>query len=377
MYSLPYILLLICFSILFFLEYYFPNSRKKISVTSAVLFLFFFGFRGLIGSDWYNYQLEYEYIGIDYIYVSNLEEGFNLLVKICKYFSLSYSNFILFITFIQTILLKKILDKYATYISLFYIILIALFPIVIIDLVRNFTAILIVMLGIKHLQEDNNKKFFFYIVIASLFHLSSIVFLLLIFLVKKVLSKKLLMCLFLIGLVIYVLQINFYKSFIEALAQLLGGRFQILLGQSVSKDEISYGLSFGILEKICFFIYVFYSFNYNKANSTVRDLQPVFINMFYIYVFVFLFFSTSQTFINRFANLFLFGYIFTIIYFIYNKLFFIKLKIVQLILFSFLFLRTYLGYNNILYEYTNNIFQEDNESDRESTRYYYYLNRDI
>lgn len=371
MYSFPYLIISLLFLLLFFIEYKIPNSRKKVSYASALIFMFFFGFRGLIGSDWYNYQIEYEYISWNNLYISNLEEGFNLMIKVSKDLSLNYNQFITVITLIQTILLKIIFERYAKYISFSYFILIALFPIVVIDLLRNFTAILIVVTGLYYLEKDNIKKFLIFIFFGTLFHLTSIVFILLIFIRKKNFSKIFLLIFFIAGIVVYLLQINFYKPILEYLMTLLGGRFEVLIGQSTGKEEIAYGISLGILEKIALFIFVYLN------SKKLQKLSPLFINMFFVYILIYLYFSTSQTFINRFSNLFMFGYILVSTHIIFETFQFYKLKVILSLFICFLLLRTYLGYNNILYEYSNNLLSKDNEVARQANRIFYYQNRDL
>src|SRR5690606_435134 len=114
--------------------------------------------------------------------------------------------------------------------------------------------------------------------------------------------------LFIGGIVVYLLQINFYKDLLNSLGSLVGGRLQYLINQAAGGDETSYGISFGIIEKVLmyFAMILFY--------SKLKNYNPLIINACFIFILIYLGFSTSQSFINRFSSLFLWGYILTYSY---------------------------------------------------------------
>ncbi|MCP1997429.1 EpsG family protein [Flavobacterium sp. HSC-61S13] len=332
------------------------------------MFLLFFGFRGYIGSDWFNYNLKYESTLWNVWTADDYEIGFSFLMKMSKLLGLSYQSFVLGITLIQVFLINKLFGSYLKYVSLGYILLIALFPIVIIDLLRNFTAILIGMFAIPYIIENKKTKAILIILLAVSFHTSSVFLFFLFFIGKKVINKRLLVVLSFLGIIVYLLEFNFYKDFLEMIGSAVGGRIEHLLNQGADDTEKAYGITWGILEKIVLlgFIIIYY--------NRVIKYNAFLVNSCIIYLLVYLYFSTSQSFINRFSNLFLLGYIYMYTNVVLsvaanNSRFWIRYILL------FCFMRTGLSYNNELYTYSNNILSDDNVNTRFLAREQYYKNR--
>ncbi|MEC4086897.1 EpsG family protein [Myroides odoratimimus] len=367
--NLPYLVLILLYFILFYIELRLPQQRNKISQICFIIYLFFFGFRGLIGTDWYNYQIEYDFLGNSMSYTSTLEQGFQFIVYICNSIGLSYYNFVFVITTLQSVLLYKILDYHAKYISLSYIILIAIFPIVIVDLLRNFTSLLIVMSGLPYLLRNRKGVFVGYILLGMTFHTSAIVFGVLFFIKNKLLAKKVIIYLSIIGSLVYIFQINFYKDLLLLIGAMTGGRIEYLIEQTTGKEEVAYGISVGIIEK--FIILYLIIKNYNK----VKMSNVLWVNCLLIYVFVNLYFNTSQSFVNRFATLFMFGYIFILNDFMYYYKSKFNVNFSLIAICSFLILRTFLGYSGDIYNYSNSLLGDDNWNVRYGTRESHYLDR--
>lgn len=80
LYSLPYILLILVFGGLSVYSYNNRNdSAKKIMVCiwSALIFVFFFGFRGFICDDWISYYPAFEKCSYEYVNFNIFEFDIN------------------------------------------------------------------------------------------------------------------------------------------------------------------------------------------------------------------------------------------------------------------------------------------------------------
>lgn len=368
--SLPYFGLFFILLFLFIIERYSNKNklktRQRLRLCSFFIFALFFSFRGYIGSDWFNYKMSYDITSWDKWLLSDYEFGFSALVKTLKLIGLDYFYTVAVITVLQLYLFDKFINRHFTSIVLPYVFLFALFPIVIIDLQRNFLSILIVMNGIHFLQNGNRKRFYIYVLMGCLFHLSAIVFFILPFFNKYKFGKIILPTLFFLGFIVYIFQINFYKEVLFSVGQLLGGRLEHLITQASGEQEKAYGISFGIIEKV--FLSVLVIKNYHRLSGK----HLLFLNLCVIYLLIYFYFSTSQSFINRFASLFMFGYIW---YYVYLFDFYKKQKgfgMIAFFIISFLGLRIYAGYSQDIYRYKNTLFEKEVYLERRNIRQSHY-----
>lgn len=373
MQSLPYLLLLLYYLLIFLLEFYDSNKKRRLEIRLACIipFIIFFGFRGNIGSDWYNYQFYYSITSLKEWTILDFELGFSLITKVFSDLNIPYSGFVLFITIIQVWLFDKIIKNYSGITSLSYAILISLFPLLIIDLLRNFTSLLIAMQSIAYIYNNKKIKAVLIILLSISFHATGILFFILFFIQKKVFNKKVIMAWLGVGLLLYISQIRFYDFIVQLLGKIFGGRIEYLT-QTVVEETKSYGITFGIIEKLIFTLIFIISHNYIVRK---RLILPVFFNLFYIYICIYLYFSTSETFINRFSLLFFPGYMISLSH-IYGATRIKELKkVFVFLLIVVCLLKTYLTFDNILYRYTNNLIEIDNIEQRDTDRYNHYLNQ--
>jgi len=366
-YSLSYVLILVIYIFLFVLQIVIPNSesRKRIRLICAVVFILFFGFRGFIGSDWYNYQISYELTSWNEWLITDYELGFSILMKTLKLLNFEYFNVVFVITLFQVFLFDRVVNLTCKNVVLPYILVIALFPIVIIDLQRNFISILLAMNGFLFFRDGKMKMYYFFILLALSFHTSAIVYFFIPVINRIRFSNAFLVIIFLIGLFVYFFQINFYYTFLSFIESTAGGRISYLISQVTGNQEEAYGVSIGIIEKIILFILIIVG--YNK----VEKENLFFVNCAIIYILVYLYFSTSQSFINRFANLFMFGYIWYYSYLCLK----VKNPIYQMYFFTiilFCVMRTFLAYNVSIYDYKNVLFDNENYYERLNQRSRHY-----
>ncbi|AQW94524.1 EpsG family protein [Elizabethkingia anophelis] len=371
-YNIPYLLLILIFLLLSLLERKKIVGKSKIRFFSGLFFFIFFGTRGLIGSDWYNYMYYFDNASFsDIKIVEDFELGFSFLTKFLKLIGFNYNYYVLFITLIQTILFDNIIRKYSVNISLTYALFICLFPLLIIDALRNLLSILIACQALPYIEQKKNRKAILIIVASMLFHTTGVFFFLLFPFSKNYIRQPYILILLVIGTFIYFFQLRFFDILIESLGGVFGGRIDYL-SKSVTKSDQSYGITLGIVEKY-FFAYLLLK-NFNMIKKT-KILTPVFFNLFFIYIFIYLFFSTSESFINRFSLLFFIFYIVGIV----NCIFVLKLYKQRIILNAvilLIFIKTFLTFNNILYDYSTFIYKKDDINKRETDRFNYYRERE-
>ena len=181
---------------------------------------------------------------------------------------------------------------------------------------------------------------------------------------KNYFKKVTLIFLFLIGLIIYFLQVRFLDSVIFSIGALLGGKFEFLASGIVESDLV-YGVKLGIVEKLLVVILVL--INYKRIVNN-KIISPLYFNFFFLYSFTLLYFSTSESIINRFSLLFFWAYV---IILCNLKSIVQHSELKKGIVVSILFLciiKTYLTFNTELYKYSNLFFGKDSHYDREVIR---------
>lgn len=370
LYNVPYI----CVFILFFLLLKYENNngnRNNVRLIAAGIFILFYGFRGYIGTDWFNYNTYYEQATLKTWSESDYELGFAFLSKLLHDIGVPYLDFVFIIVVLQVFLWDRVLKLLNLPIALSYIILISIFPLLVIDLLRNFTSILIALQGVAYLIRGEKKGAISYFLLSILFHTTGIFFFFLFFIRKTYLNKKVAWVLTCVGLVFYFLQLRVVDNIIELLGGFVGGRVEYLADSAISSEQ-GYGIRFGIIEKLIFLFIVL--FNYDSLTNN-KKISPLIINAFFIYIFIQLYFSTIDAFVNRFSLLFFWSYLFVLVktpQLVSKKYNFSLLKSFILLL---CFFKIYITYNNILYSYKNTLLSEDSIREREWNRAQFYMDR--
>lgn len=202
------------------------------------------------------------------------------------------------------------------------------------------------------------------------FHTTGIFFFLLFLLRERYFNKKVIVVILLGGLIVYFLQIRFIENTILYIGHSFGGRIQYL-AESAASTEKSYGIRLGILEKLLFAAIVLAKYKYITQRKII---SPLFFNSFFVYIFILLYFSTIDAFVNRFSLLFFWSYVYVLaecyIYLKNNR----SRKVVISIILLICFVKSNITFNNVLYDYSNFIFTKDSLNQRELIRMkYYYL----
>jgi hypothetical protein len=218
------------------------------------------------------------------------------------------------------------------------------------------------LISLKYIEEKKIIKYILLNCIGSLFHIMSILYIPLYFILNKKNSRIVILIIFIIGNLIFLLQVEWTKLLLISLSSLISGRLGGLLRIYLSSDLYSsaYGITIGYLERFFSFI-IFYCFSEKlyKMNKT----NIIYINTFYLYTFVYLYFSDMTIILERVAVLFIFPY--WVVYpYIYSLL---RNKSKQLFLIILLFygiLKLGLGNRNIFTLYDNALLQHRTYQDR-------------
>ena len=316
-YSVPYIIIIL---ILFYLAYreskIVSDKKKNILINIAsLLLIFFFGLRGFIQSDFQNYYPWFENLPTLWsfnkmlgTFAENYEPGFVLFTVICKSIFPNYFIWVFICALIDIILLRKIFKEYSCNVCLSFAIYFAIGAIIMeFNLMRNVKAILILILSTKYIREQKVWKYLLCVLIAMSFHLTSIIFIPLYFVLNKKWPKPLLICIFIACMAVLLLRISFLPTLLPLIAQILGGEYAILTESYLDMGvlDASYGISFGVIERVITFFLVFYY--YGKWTDKTGN-KYIYSNMVVIYFMCFSLLTEMSVLLERFAYFFALSY---------------------------------------------------------------------
>lgn len=355
-YSIPYIGLFITFLTLG----YFENSEyltKKsfIPKLSLIIFIAFFGLRGYVGWDWYNYTERYE--SIVPIFSPNFMDNFNLLtltepgfiilLSLVKQITESYLFLIFLLSFFSALIYKRLFEEYIGNVSFGFALLIAFGLNIQLDLIRNNISILMFLLSIKYLLNRNAKMYFLLNLIGMSFHLSSIFLFPLYFFAHRNLYRSLFILIFL-GNLIYFSPIE-VGPLVNQVSLIIGGDVNEKITNYSSMKEYSgrrldLKIYFVKMATAIFFLF-FYRILAAKNKNNI-----VFLNMVFFNILAFLFFSSFAVLYSRLQLLFVLAYCFALPPLLRTINY--KMLIIPVFVFFHLFVMTQ-KYDVILFKYDN------------------------
>lgn len=359
-YSTPYILLVCLFLIISFFQIFFSFDNKSnngINKIVGLSFICFFGLRGFVGWDWYSY---YPYFKIlpDLFNINSIklpfEIGFNYYSSLIKTIYPNYS----FYTFINTctdfILLHYFFKRYlpANYYTLGIALFVAFGGIPLeINLIRNIKGFLLFLISIQYIEKKQLLKFIALNSIGLLFHWSSLFFFPLYFILYHKINIRVLLIFFIIGNIIYLSQLEYIKPIVQLISKGLGGiaesKADVYLKSSIYSKQ--YGITFGYIERVLTAVLVLLYYE-NLIRESKKNI--LFINSFFIFLFINLYLSEYVIVISRIGSLFLFSY-----WILWPQLIKISNTTIKFMLFFvlalYLNIRTNQTVNTILYEYDN------------------------
>lgn len=361
-YSLPYICFVAFLLLLSVIQLGFiltDRTRKSLNIIAIVGFVLFIGARGLIGWDWVHYYTAFEEavplqrFGNYHNWVFN-EPGFNFCMSVVKTFTSEFWIFTFVMTTVNAILLHIFFRRHLE--PKYYELGLAVFMIVFgftlsTDLMRNSTGLLIFCFALPYITKRQWYFFFPLVLLGTLFHWSIAPLALCYFFLHIRFSLKIWLPIFIIANIIFLAGLPSVSLFIRGAANLFPEtqQEQILSYVQNAIYGKEYGLTFGFLERtsICFLVIFYY---HKLVDENANNI--LFVNAFFIFVFICLFCYEFSIFITRFSPLFAFG-----CWIVYPKIFSHIDKALRPIYWCVLVLLIIIKMNNlsnnILYRYEN------------------------
>jgi hypothetical protein len=277
-----------------------------------VIFIFFFGFRGFVGWDWYVYYPTFQKIEPLWGRVSeNFETfgdtGYALYCTIVKSITSEYQIYVLISVIIDAIILHHVFKRYSPNYALSFAVFMVVSLGMEINLMRNTKSIMVFLLAIPYILDRKPWKYAIMMLIAISLHLSAILFVPLYFFAHKKISLYFFITVLIVGNIVYLLQVPLIMPILSFLGDTFGGR----LGDMItvySNSEIyssARGISISYLERTATTLLVICYYNkLTSFNATSR----LFVNLFIVYALVTLFTSEMIVVFSRVGILFVVSY---------------------------------------------------------------------
>lgn len=372
-YAFPYLILIIGYVILSFIEYRCVLSelgKLNIRVICSLSFIFFFGFRGFIGWDWTNYYKLFQETPsifdrrfLKVVKETFIEKGFITYLALLKQIWNNYHFFIFFNTVVDVLILNFFLKKYVFNYALGFLAFIIMGGFFMeTDLLRNAKSIALFLLSIKYLRDRKIFPYFLINIIGMQFHLSAILYLPLYFFLHKKIPRYLFVIIFITGNLIFLFKVQYIKPIVFFLTSLVGGKLSYLARLYFDSSYVTaYGISIGYIERVIMGILVIVC--YERILKQTR-YAVVFLNAFILYFILFFYFGEAGIIAGRLGELFIFSYWFlwpSIVLCFGNQLW-------QFAFLGYLYIYTifkvYGLTHSILYNYDNILFKSKSYTER-------------
>lgn len=393
-YSIPYVVCMLAFLGLCFWEFRLLKNEQDVQIvriSTNCLYLIFFGLRGFVLTDWYQYYAIFENLptiwdgglaGIkddlvlemyetdENLGVSGMEPLFMYLTIALKSIVPNYFVWVFINTAFDLLILDGFIRRYSSYYS-FSILLFFVFGglIIQINLMRNIKALLLFLVSIRFIEERRFIPFLLLNLLGLGFHTTALFFFPLYFVLHREISVRWMWIILIIGLSLVLFQVQYIKPILLKLADMIGGRLSVQIKIYFALDFYSqaYGLSLGFLERA--FTYVVIIINYDKLIKQNRS-NVIFINVFTIYFIVNSFFTEMFIIVDRVSMLFIFAY-----WILYAELILlVKDKVLKWFWFSLVIfygaLKLIVMNSNIFSKYDNLLFGIESYEERSQTRYH-------
>jgi len=216
--------------------------------------------------------------------------------------------------------------------------------------IRNSKAVMLFLLSIQYIENKKPIKYFLLNLLGLLFHFSAIFYFPLYFFINKKSNDIFILLLYLFGLCFFLLQLPIIKTILILLSRYMyNGQYNITITNYLNSSVYSkpWGIHIGFIERTFTFFFVFYFRNKLRVNNNI------FLNCFFIYSFISVWFSDFNIFFDRVGNLFVFSYwvLYPNIYSFLHR----KYKAIFLCLFlSYSLIKIFtVTFNNPTYKYEN------------------------
>jgi hypothetical protein len=274
------------------------NQFKRIAFFT---YLIFYGLRGYIFTDCFQYHEFYEELGqkdITLSYMDALFEPGYIISNIILHSISSNPFFFQFIwTLIDLILLYLLLRRESNqFFLLAFAFLIPFFDGIQMNLFRNIKAILIFFLAIKYIRQRNLLKYTISIFLASTFHLTAWLFWPLYFFIHKNIPKSMIIVCS-ISVIFYFVGLGSLFSDMILIANLIGGKAERITNSYIDSSEET-GFTFGFIYR--FILMIYFLVLYKKISSKNQCM----LNLGLIYICCSMIFNDVLVMRDRFTALF-------------------------------------------------------------------------
>lgn len=374
-YSIPYLIFLFFLFLLLFVEFYQLNKKQSSKITRelvVVCFILFFGLKGLVGRDVFNYYNYFESLptlwnwNINNFKFLEFDLGFSIFMSIVKsiipnYFFFNFVNIV-----VDVIILNILMKRYSKYYVLGFIVYIVFYGYYFeIEQIRNLKAVLLFFLSLKCVEDKKLIPFLLINLLGVSFHFSALVYLPLYFILNKKFSPIVYLLIFIIGNIIFLFNLKYIIPVLVFVGDLLGGTLQTKIELYISNKLYStaYGLSLGYIERIVTYLLV--CFVFYKKLLQANKFNLIFINIYVLYFISFFYFTEINVAVVRLSALFVISYA-ILLPNIYAELSNKQNKLVVLsVLFLYMIVRlaTYTKY--IEYKYDNILWKVMSKEERQ------------
>ena len=319
-YSVPWILLIVFFIMLTVTEHLLMKRQGNLTVDmqiirwiSIISLIFFFGLRGFEGWDWTLYYPAYKDLPPLLSFRAGLftstrfEHGFVVLMAAVKSIWSNYHFFVFISTLIDILILNEILKRYSKYSFSFSCLLFIIMGGFYLetDLLRGAKSIMLFLLSVKYIEERKILPYYLLNIAACLFHISALIFLPLYFVLNKKISRKTVIIIFIAGLTIFLLRIQYIRPFLAWISSGSDSRFAELINKYLENPSFAtgYGITIGLFERIVTFtLIIIYYEKLIKKNS----INLIFLNCFILYFIIFFYFSEIEDYTRQSRKSFFF-----------------------------------------------------------------------
>lgn len=299
----PYIFIGLFLLIAGIYEVFFTNNlytinrerSNRVLYLSLIFISIIFMTRCFVGWDWYNYYPDFFQDKFAY------EKGYRFFVKSVRALYPNFNFFIGINTVIDFLLLGYILKKYSKYPVFTLLLYLTINGLSLeIDVMRNVKSILLFLVSIQFIESRNFIPYILLNIVGSSFHVSSLLYIPLYFILNLKIDKKLILGLFVAGVVYYLSNYNFIIEIVNKL------NIERLNGYKTLFIEGGRGVNIFFLERVIFFftVYIFQQF-INEKDSVKYN---IFANSAYIGIFIFLYTTELSIISLRLFLMFVYSY---------------------------------------------------------------------
>ena len=210
-----YNILLVIFFLMSIIDIFIKKTERKkilLLIIACLVYWIFFGFRGFVAWDWYNYHKAFEYNTYQYF-----EIGYINFMMLGKSILKTYFTFIEFSTLLDIVILGWFFYKYSPYPVFSFCLMFAFNGVIMqLDLLRHMRAFTLFLISLSYVYEKRIICYEIINLIGVLFHRIALLYLPLYFLLTKKIwkLKKIILFLIIIGTCFIVFKINLARLFL-------------------------------------------------------------------------------------------------------------------------------------------------------------------